>query len=259
MRICTQRGRAPTFPPLKSLVYVILGAAGSGRREIVADLIEGGLDGDDRPAVLLPAGEPAAGVDPRLGMVGSWSWADGRIEAAPPAGASHVFVLADGRRNPVDQLEALVPWLATAGAELGRILCVIDCGLAAEHKELFGWFDACVHFSDVVLFTRREGLPNKWFSDFRARFASQFLPCLFENVKAGRVSNPALVLEAQARRLSHAVDAAQDWLVSGSEDEAPEGEAEVTAEPEVDPYFQRRPGGRRVKEIPDIAPFVEGR
>ena len=73
------------------------------------------------------------------------------------------------------------------------------------------------------------------------------------------MANPALILEPQARRLSHAFDAEQDWIVSGSEEDAPEGEEEVTAEPEVDPYFQRRPGGRRLKEIPDIAPFLVDR
>ena len=130
-------------------------------------------------------------------------------------------------------------------------------GLAARHPELFAWFDACVHFADVVLFNRRDGLPNKWLSDFRARYAAQFLPCLFELVKAGRVKNPALILAPQALRLSHFFDEETDWEVTGSSEDA-EDDEEIAAEPVEDPYLQRRPGGRRVKEIPDVADYLPG-
>jgi hypothetical protein len=243
---------------MKPLVYLILGTAGSGRREIVADLIEGGLGAGDRALVLLAADEPPAAADARLGPVARWSWTDHRIESTPLAGATHVFLLAHGRRNPVDQIEAFQPWLAASGGELARIVCVIDCGLAQRHPALLDWFDACVHFADVVLLNRRDGLPNKWLSDFEAHYAAQFLPSLFERVKAGRVRNPALILEPQARRLSHLFDEETDWEVSGSSEDAEdtEGEEEVTVTPVEDPYLQRRPGGRRVKELPDVAGFL---
>ena len=43
---------------LSQLVYVILGAPGSGRREVLADLITDGLDpAEERAHVYLPAGE----------------------------------------------------------------------------------------------------------------------------------------------------------------------------------------------------------
>ncbi len=248
--------------PDRPLVYLILGAAGSGRREIVADLIEGGLAGDTAgrpgPLVLLPADEPPDPADARLGAVARWSWAGGRIEAPDLAGASPVFLIADGRRNPVDQIEALAPWLAARGGELARIICVIDCALAERHRALRPWFDACVHFADVVLLNRRDGVDNKWLSDFQAHYAAQFLPSLFELVKGGRVRNPALVLEPQARRLSHYFDEESDWAVTGGSEDDAEGDEEVTAEPVEDPYLQRRPGGRRVKEIPDVADYLPG-
>ncbi|MCX6953639.1 MAG: hypothetical protein NTV51_15925 [Verrucomicrobia bacterium] len=41
--------------PEKPLVYLILGAAGSGRRAVLADLLEDGLVAGDRPAVMLAA------------------------------------------------------------------------------------------------------------------------------------------------------------------------------------------------------------
>ena len=50
----------------KPLVYLILGAAGSGRRTVVADLIDGGLGEGDRPAVLLSADEAPAEIDAKL-------------------------------------------------------------------------------------------------------------------------------------------------------------------------------------------------
>ncbi len=245
---------------MKPLVYLILGAAGSGRREIVADLIEGGLGAGDRPLVLLPAEEPPAAADARLGPVARWSWTDHRIDSPALGGATHVFLVVDGRRNPVDQVEAFLPWLAASGGALARIVCVIDCALAERHPPLRAWFDACVHFADVVLLARRAGLPNKWLSDFQAHYAAQFLPSLFEPVKAGRVRNPALILEPQARRLSHFFDEETDWEITGSSEDAGdvEGEEEVTVTPVEDPYLQRRPGGRRVKEIPDVADFLSG-
>jgi hypothetical protein len=107
-----------------------------------------------------------------------------------------------------------------------------------------------------VLLNRREGLANKWMSDFQARYASQFLPCLFELVKDRRVKNPALILEPQARRMSHVFDEELNWEVTGVAEDEAEGDEEVEAHAEVDPYFERRPGGRRVKEIPDVAKYL---
>jgi len=246
----------------KPLVYIILGAAGSGRREIVADLIEAGLGEGDRAAVLLSETEVADAADATLPSVARWTWQDGFVLAPLPDGATHVFLVTDGRRDPVEQLEALKAWLEAQGAELGRILCVVNCQLAERHAPLLAWFEACVHFSDVVLLTRREGVANKWLSEFRAHFDKQFYPCLFELVKEGRVKNPALVLDPLARRLSHAFDADQDWVFTDAEgevideDEETEGDEEVEATPEIDPYFARDAANRREKKIPDITRFL---
>jgi len=247
----------------KPLVYVILGAAGSGRREVIADLIEGELGEADRAAVLVAASEAPDEHDAKLPRLARWRWTGEFIEATLPEGATHVFLITDGRANPVDQLEALKAWIEAQGAELGRVLCVVNCQLAEKNPALRAWFDACVHFTDVVLLNRREGVANKWLSDFQAHYKSQFMPCLFEFVKAGHVKNPALILEPQARRMSHAFDEEQDWVFTNAEgdeieeDEETEGDEEVEAAIEEDPYFARLNGGRRVKEIPDIAKFLE--
>lgn len=243
----------------KPLVYLVLGAAGSGRREILADLIDGSADESGRTVVMLAEGEVPDPADSKLASVSSWRWtADKTIDAALPDGANAVFFISDGRHNPVDQIEAFKPWLAAQGGELARVLCVVNCRLAEQNPSLLHWFEACIHFSDVVLLTRREGVANKWMSDFVAHFTGQFLPCLFEIVKAGRVKNPLLVLEPQARRVSHYFDEEQEWVVAGGEDEDDaEGEEEVEVTPEEDPYLARLNGGRRQKEIPDIGKFLQ--
>ena len=245
------------------LVYLVLGAAGSGRREVLADLIEGGLGASDRAAVLLADTETAVEAEKKLGGIGRWQWiGDDAIEGDLPREATHVFFVTDGRRNPVDQLEAGKAWLEAQGAELGRIFCVVNCALAEQHPPLLAWYEACVHFSDVVLLTRREGVANKWLSEFRAHFDGQFYPCLFELVKGGRVKNPALVLDPLARRMSHAFDADQDWVFTDSEgdeieeDDESEGEEEVEVTAAVDPYFVRDMAQRREKKVPDIAKFL---
>jgi len=248
--------------PEKPIVYIILGAAGSGRREIVADLIEGGLAEGDRAAVMLSAAEAPDAFDAKLPGLTRWTWTGEYIEGSAPPDATHVFFLTDGRSSPVDQLEAAMLWIPTQGAELGRILCVVNCQLAEKNAALLAWYEACVHFSDVVLLTRREGVANKWLSEFRAHFDGQFYPCLFELVKGGRVKNPALVLDPLARRMSHAFDAEQDWVFTDSEgeeideEEESEGEEDIEATPEVDPYFVRDAAQRREKKIPDIAKYL---
>lgn len=248
----------------RQLIYLVLGALGSGRREILADVIDGGLGPDETAAVMLADGEPADASDARLPGVTRWHWsADHTIEGALPRAASHVFFVTAGGENPIDQIEAFKHWLATQGAELARAICVVNCQLAEKHAPLLAWYEACIHFSDVVFLNRREGVENKWVSAFLAHFNKLYYPCIFETVKGGRVKNPALVLEPQARRMTHAFDEEQDWIVTNAEGDVVDEEDETTedeelqAAPEVDPYFARRTeGGRRVKELPDIRKFL---
>jgi hypothetical protein len=247
----------------KPLAYLILGAAGSGRREVLVDLIEGGLDEADRVAVMLPGGETTTSeAEPKLPRVSRWEWQEGTIVGTLPTDATHVFFVTDGTRNPVDQIEVFKAWLEAQGGALARVVCIVNSQLAEKNPGLLPWFDACVHFSDVVLLNKREGVENKWVSDFLGHFKKQHLPCVFEMVKDGRVKNPALILEPEARRMSHVFDEEQDWIFRNAEgeeideqDETEEGD-DIQAAPEEDPYFARRSGGRRVKEIPDIAKFL---
>jgi len=240
-------------------VYLILGASGSGRREVVADLIDGGEIESSRSAVMLAEGETPAPADENLAPIFRWRWTSGKmIDGALPEDAELIFFFAHGRLNPVDQLEAFKPWLDAQGGELARIICVVNCQLAERHPPLLHWYDACVHFSDVVLLNRREGVGQKWIDGFQARFRRQFFPCLIEIVKAGRVKNPALILEPQALRISHVFDDEVEWVaVDGTDQEIDEEDSdEVEVQPAEDPYFARNAAGRRLKEIPDIEKYL---
>lgn len=252
----------------KPLVYLILGAAGSGRRDVLVDLIEGGLDESDRAAVMLPAGEQtssaeSAADEAKLPAVSNWTWDDGVIGGTLPSDATHVFFVTDGTRNPVDQIEVFKSWLEAQRGELARVICVINSQLAGKNPPLLAWFEACVHFADIVLLNKREGVDNKWMSDFLGHFKKLYYPCLFEMMKDGQVKNPALILEPQARRMTHVFDEEQDWVFTNSEgeeideqEESGAGDEEIEAKLEEDPYLVRRNGGRRVKELPDIAKFL---
>ncbi|MEX2044080.1 MAG: hypothetical protein WD941_01930 [Opitutus sp.] len=252
------------MPPIeKPLVYLILGAAGSGRREVLADLIANGLDETDRAAVMFSDNEEAGAADATLAGLSRWTWRDGTIEGTLPPGATHVFFVTDGRRNPVDQTEVFKAWVAAQGGEVARVICVVNSRLAEKNPPLMAWYDACVHFADVVLLNRREGVDNKWMTGFQTHFKKLYYPCLFEFVKEGRVKNPVLVLVPEARRMTHAFDAEEDWIFTNSagnaideQEESGDGEEEIEAQPEEDPYFERRMGGRRIREIPDIAKFL---
>lgn len=247
----------------KPLVYLILGASGSGRREVVLDLIADGLDEKDRAATMLAESETSTEFDAKLPHLSHWKWQDEMIVGVLPPDATHVFFFVDGHGNPVDQVEVFKAWIEAQGGELARVICVVNCQLAEKNLPLLAWYEACVHFSDVVLLNRREGVENKWLSDFLAHFKKQFYPCLFETVKAGRVKNPALVLQPEARRMTHLFDEEPNWIFTDAsgeeidEQEEADDEDEVEAKLEEDPYLERRNGGRRVKEIPNIARFLE--
>jgi hypothetical protein len=250
--------------PEKPLVYLILGAAGSGRRAVLSDLIEGGLTESDRAAVMLPTGETVQpSVEEKLPRLTRWEWRDGAIVGVLPPEATHVFFVTDGTRGPIDQIDVFKAWVEGQGGQLARVLCVVNSQLAEKHPPLLAWFEACIHFADVVLLNKREGVDNKWMSDFLGHFKKLYYPCVFEMVKDSRVKNPALILEPQARRMSHVFDEEQDWIFTNAEgdeideqEETGKDDEEIEAKLEEDPYFVRDAAGRRAKKVPDIAKFL---
>ncbi|MGH8021519.1 MAG: hypothetical protein ACREIA_25210 [Opitutaceae bacterium] len=247
------------------LIYLVLGPTGAGRRAVVADLVENGLEAADRAVLFtfkdeLPAPDAVAEHLGRLPNLVRDTWeldADGRLSASIGPGSTHVFLVADGRADPAGQVEAVRDWLLAQKAAIARVITVVDCALGHAHPELQAWHDACIHFSDIVLLGRRSGAPNAWVSDFAARLRKAHLPCLVELVKKDGVDNPALVLDPQARRISTVFDAPDEWAGLEEDDEQTgELDAGEAAAGKEDPYLEKYPSGHRMKALPDIRKFL---
>ncbi|MGA2052927.1 MAG: hypothetical protein ABSH19_06425 [Opitutales bacterium] len=241
-------------------VYLMLGLPGSGRREVLLDLIEGGLPDAREVVVYHAAGDeaPGAALAGRAGItLRRYTWTNGRAVTEEKEGASDaeaVFFLADGRVSPIDQLEAFPAWLAERGWKLTRILLVVHCALAAAHREVAEWHEACGHFADCLLLNRREGVSNAWLSEFRRKFTEECHPGLFAWVKQGRVDNAPLLLFPESRRLSLVFDELDPLDDLDEDDDLPEDPLALENKP--DPYFERSPSGHRRKAVPDVTKFL---
>lgn len=242
------------------LIYLVLGAAGSGRRELILDLIQFGLEKETRVLLLVSEGEQTRSAEarelPENVTVQNWEWRESKeptLDLDLPEGFTHIFLLSDGRTNPVDQVEAFAYWLPEQEVELGRVITIVNAQLGFAHKQLMLWYQACIHFSDIVLINRREEVPQKWINDFINHFTKeQLFPCLIEQVRQGRVRNPALVLEPEPRRISLVFDELPS-LEPGEMD----GDEEDEDEDEEDIYLARQLSGRREKQIPDIRQYLD--
>lgn len=241
----------------------MIGTPDSGRRSIVRDLAENGFSEQEKLLVLVADSEAPAASDVALAKlkhisVAKWSWVSEGFSATLTGEHSCVFFLADPRVSPIDQLEFLKPWLVAQNAELARVFCVVDCQLASKQPALRLWYEACVHFADVVFLARREGVENKWLSDFIAHFKNQCFPCYFIYVKKGDLPNPALLLDPTPRRVSQYFDEADPvYEIEGLETDDEENEGEEDGLTPEEPYFARQRSGRREKELPDICDYLE--
>jgi hypothetical protein len=226
---------------MKSLLYLVLGAEGSGRAALVASWLE------ENSRVLVHVDEKgkalSAGISPE--KIVPWKWmGEGSIGIGGeiPVGAE-LFFLANGRESPVDLVEAIQGWLHGKPIELARILTVVNCTLLASHEKLFIWYDACLHFTDVVLLACREGVTNKWVQEYKDLYAEKNYPCHFRFVKNERIDNPAEILFPEARRISLAFEQEEDRY---------DEEGNMVEEE----YFLRDEAGRRKKWVPDIVDFL---
>jgi hypothetical protein len=240
------------MPDTAPLVYLIYGIPDSGRREVLFDLIDGGIDAKEQVLYFRPEDEANTPYDEQLEAldnvsVVNWQLSDakvthGSINAAP----DKIIFLAPGRSDPADVAEALKSWIDHNACELARVITVTHSAFLSEHPNAQSWFDACIHFSDIVLLNRREGVSNKWVKDFEAGYRKQCSPARFLLVKKGRVGNPLEVLEPEARRLSLYFDE----LIPIEDDEFEDDEQPEDTKP--DKYIERLESGLRAYPVPDI-------
>lgn len=234
------------------LVYLIYGIPGSGRREVLFDLIDGGLEGKEQALYFRHEGEAASPFDEQLealdtvGIV-DWKLSDakvthGEINAAP----EKIIFLAPGSCDPADAAEAVKTWTELNNCQIARVITVVHCAFLSNNSTAQAWFDACIHFSDIVLMNRRESVNNKWIRAFELGYQKQFSPARFIMVKKGRVANPLEVLEPEARRLSLYFDE----LIPIEDDEFEDDEQPEDTKP--DKYIERLESGQRAYRVPDI-------
>ncbi len=243
-------------------VYFIIGTPGSGRRALVLDLIENGFSATEPALLLIAEGETPHEAETKLAArahteVRRWTRTDPAIlpvDGVTPG--TNVFLFADSRADTITQLESLKPWMEERGAELARIFCVVNCQFAEKHPVLVPWFDACIHFADVVVLTNRTGVENKWLSGFIRRYEELFYPCHFIQLSKKGVPNPALLLEPEPRRVTQYFEPEEDFagLEIETDDEDDQGDEDT---PQPESYFERNRANRRVRELPDVAKYLD--
>lgn len=238
------------------LIYFVFGIPNSGRREVIFDLIEGGIPKEEQVLYFRPDGEVASSFDEQLEAlenvsVVSWQLKNGKVHHGKLSAAPQkIIFLAPGTSDPADCAEALKQWSEHNQCRVARILTVLHCHFLSEQSAARPWFDACIHFSDIVLLNRREEAGNKWVKDFEAGFKKERCPARFIFVKKGRVTNPAEVLDPEARRVSLYFDE----LIPIEDDEFEDEHQPDDLKP--DRYIERLESGQRAKPIPPITKFL---
>ncbi len=240
------------------LIYLILGCKGTGRFQVVADLIDFGTDKDEKSFVFhspadAESAEATFDVKSRSAVLAPYGGKEGELSADLPKDADFVFVVADGLASPADSVELFHSWLEERSFGVARVITVLNCELAIESKAAFPWFDCCIHYSDVVLLTQRANVNSKKLKAFQDSYVEKCYPCLFGYVKRGRVANPHLVLEAQSRRISLVFDKPE---IFEDDDEEAVFEESVAGDLSKDAYQKRVSGGRRDVVLPDIVQYL---
>ncbi|MGA0134581.1 MAG: hypothetical protein ACO3ND_09540 [Opitutales bacterium] len=236
-------------------LVIVLGASGSGRTAVVKELAEQGWPEGAEVRVLRESREASEGAL-------TWTFTDGVAKLPPPGGSESTIVVTCGSISQVDQMEALHAAVGRDGCwQVKRVVTVVDCLLAHRRPELTEWYAPCVHFSDVVVLNRRWEAPGRSVARLLEPYEKQFYPCLFINfTKAGRLANPAEVIEGEPLRMSHVFDDIDPVdEMEFDEDNLPDEPFDLVRQP--DKYFARDELGRRRMVVPDAAPALraEGR
>lgn len=171
-----------------------------------------------------------------------------------------VFWLLDPRENLADSLEETSDILTDAGITPVKVLTVVDCLATEKHSVVQKYYQACIHFSDVVLLGNRDGVSQKWLREWQESFRKACFPCDFHMIKkGGHLVEAQSIFYPDIRRItqifdppeSHSIDPMllPEWEASFD----PEDEDSQPPATESDPWLERHPNGARKQIIPDVA------
>jgi hypothetical protein len=237
-------------------VYLIYGSPDSGRREVIFDLIEGGISKDQATLYFRPSSEPSAPHDEQIEALENvsaveWQLKDSKVtHGAITAAPEKIIFLAPGQSDPADCAEALKQWTDHNNCSIARLITVVNCSFLKSKPKAKAWFDACIHFSDIVLLNRREDVDNKWIKEFESAYKKEHYPARFLLIKKGRVANPPEILDPEPRRLSLYFDE----LIPIEDDEFEDEHQPDDTKP--DRYIERLESGQRAKPVPGIEQFL---
>lgn len=239
--------------PESPKIYLLLGPKGSGRRSVFLECV----DSLPQSTPILyfrhesDSNQESDPIDQAILKNDSIEIVKWKLEATKikhstiRANPECIFFLAPAVIHIADVIEGLKGWLEKNECSLTRIISIVHCGLAKEKASHLQWFEASMHFSDMVLLNRRELVGTKWVQDFIAKYKKIYHPTRFELIKKDRLTNPMDILDYQVFRNSLYFDS----LTPIEEDEIDELMPEDQNE---DPYIERLESGRRMKPIPLI-------
>lgn len=238
--------------------YILLGWGDSERAGLCAHLIHSGLDlSKETVNVVTAPGHLEATKTALSAQNVNVPLRTFTVDALPAVETEEdalVFWIPDGSEDPRDFLEAIRGWIDGRADELGRIITVVDFELHENNPASHGFYDLCVHFSDVVLLGNRANVSKKAVQAYRDHLKKSAIPSRVELLKAGgKTGLPHELLFPEARRLSLYFDPEENSGGSGFEMEGMSlkedaGEADPRS-PQTDLYLARTAEGRRRKTV----------
>ena len=234
-------------------IYLILGPKNSGRRTVFLECLD---VLDESASVFYFRHESDLNpksdlIDAKIAKQDSIEIVDWKVENTKikhntiQANPDYIFFLAPADVDLADLIEGLKGWLNKNECSLTRIISLVHCGLAQANASNMQWFEASMHFSDMVLLNHRDLVETKWVQDFLKKYKKIYHPSRFELIKKGKVDNPLDVLDYQVYRNSLYFDS----LTPIEEDEVDDL---VPEDQKLDPYIERLESGRRNRPVPII-------
>ena len=196
--------------------------------------------------------------DPERFQIAEWSMEDGTVVFSEDLAEDRANLLLYGLPEfPDDLIEGLVNGFRRSAFEMGRIATHVHCGWCANSEEARGWYEAAIHFSDLVLLDNRQEVADPWVRDYQEKFRKQRYPCLFDLVRKGLPKHPDWIFDSQPRRLSLVFDPDDLSGFADSEYGFDDDEEDLEEEEEAagDPYLRRNVAGEREKSVRSL-PFA---